>query len=169
MVWEHLWKRNVHWGTGAQGKALVSLLTYVSLAMKGTTCASGFAYEETTWRCTRNLRAIKCGSSVVPLYCPNPLCYFFSQKGRRKSRYLTPVISFSLSNSILYCSTESGYKESFELANHSMWNLLRLDHHMVWFHISFRYLPTWPCMKTSLNIEYKIAPLLHHCLPIFLK
>lgn len=114
-------------------------------------------------------RAIKCSSSIVPLYCPNPLCYFFSQKGRRKSRYLTPVISFSLSNSILICSTESGYKESFELANHSMWNLLLLDHYMVWFHISFRYLPTWPGMKTSLNTEYKIAPLLYHSLPTFLK
>ena len=114
-------------------------------------------------------RAIKCSSSIVPLYCPNPLCYFFSQKGRRKSRYLTPVISFSLSNSILICSTESGYKESFELANHSMWNLLLLDHCMVWFHSWFRYLPTWPCMKASVNTKYKIAPLLHHSLPTFLK
>lgn len=114
-------------------------------------------------------RAIKCSSSIVPLYCPNLLCYFFSQKGRRKSRYLTPVISFSLSNSILICSTESGYKESFELANHSMWNLLLLDHCMVWFHSWFRYLPTWPCMKASVNTKYKIAPLLHHSLPTFLK
>lgn len=134
-----------------------------------TKCAFGFSYEKNMKMHKESERAIKCSSSIVPLCCPNPLCYFFSQKGRRKSRYLTPVISFSLSNSILICSTESGYKESFELADHSMWNLLLLDHCTVWFHISFRYLPTWPRMKTSLNTEYKIAPLLHHSLPTFLK
>lgn len=96
--------------------------------------------KKTTLKCIRNLRETGCSSSIV-LYCPNPSVLFFKKAGENPG--ISHLLFLSISQQHPDLFNESGYKESFELANHSMWNLTFPDHYMVWFHISGIHNMTW--------------------------
>lgn len=121
LCWKNICERGAHRVMGAQWKALVSLLTDVSLATSVRKCVFGISSEAIAWKHVWNLRQ---GNQMQN--CPCLLHYFFSQKGPGKSSCLTNATSSTVSNSILTWPTEPGYKESFELANRSISNLLRL-------------------------------------------